>query len=299
MRLGISITSGYTGVGHRRAMANILDRARAAEGLDHLSLGDHHATGPHRVYGQNVPLIGRIMARWPDDRPIGLLLLLPLWHPVLAAEQVGTLASMTRAPFIVQIGIGAGSRQFAAMGRRLEHRGADTDEGIRVMKGLLAGDIVSSERFGLVDAAIAPRQAVEWWIGSGTGHRPLERAAREGDAWYVSPAVNLPELVDAANHYRSLCRRFGTKPRICVRRDVFVADRAEHGRRRGRELIEAGYRGLGDDVLLFGGVDDVVEGIAELGEAGVDDVVARIMAVDQDEAVRAIELLVEVRSRLR
>ena len=62
---------------------------------------------PLAPYVQNVPAIGRIMADWPVDRPIGLLLLLPLWHPVLAAEQIGTLAAMSDAPFIVQTGIGA------------------------------------------------------------------------------------------------------------------------------------------------------------------------------------------------
>lgn len=298
MRLGISITSGYRHIDHRQAMGNILDRARAAAGLDHLSLGDHHATGPDRVYGQNVPLLGRIMADWPADRPIGLLLLLPLWHPVMAAEQVGTLASMTDASFIVQTGIGSGGRQFDAMGRHLGRRGADSDEAIRVIKGLLAGDTMSSERFGIVDASIAPHQDVEWWIGSGTGHLPLERAAREGDAWYVGPGVTVSELVEAIPRYRSLCRRYGTVPRLCVRRDVFVAERHDEAVRRGRVVVAAGYRGLPEDVLVFGGVDHVARSMVELAELGVDDVVARVIAVEQFEAVRAIELLSEVRDRL-
>lgn len=299
MRLGISLTTGYRDIGQREAVANILDRARAAVGLDHLSLGDRHATGPDLVYGQNVPLIGHIMADWPDDRPIGLLMLLPLWHPVLAAEQVGTLASMTEARFILQTGIGSGAPQFAAMGRRLERRGADTDEAIKVMKELLAGRTVSSERFDLTDAAIAPHRPVEWWIGSGTGDRPLERAARDGDAWYAAPGVTESELWQAGERYRGLCRRFGTEPRICLRRDVLVADDHDHAVRRGRRLVAGGYRGLSEDVLIFGGVDHVTEAVAGLAAAGVDDVVARIMAVDQREAIRAIELLVEVHSRLR
>ncbi len=298
MRVGISITSGYRGVDYRDAMANIVDRSRAAVGLDHLSLGDHHAAGPDRIYGQNVPLIGRIMAHWPHDRPIGLLMLLPLWHPVLAAEQVGTLASMTEARFILQTGIGFGAGQFAAMGRRLEQRGDDTDEAIRIIKGLLAGETMASDRFALANAAISPHQSVEWWIGSGTGDRPLERAARHGDAWYAGPGLTDPELREAGARYRALCRRFGTEPRICLRRDVFLADDHDRAVRRARDVMAGGYRGLGEDVVIFGGVDHVTEAVMGLADAGVDDVVARIMAVDQPEAIRAIELLSEVRARL-
>ena len=63
-----------------------------------------------------------------------MLLLLPLWHPVFAAEQVGTLAAMTDAPFIVQTGIGAGSDQFDALGANLSTRGRSTDRAIGIMK---------------------------------------------------------------------------------------------------------------------------------------------------------------------
>lgn len=71
----------------------------ARAGLDHLSLGDHHSNGLEANYVQKVPMIGRIMADWPPDRPIGALFLLPLWHPVLVTEQVGTLAALSEAPF--------------------------------------------------------------------------------------------------------------------------------------------------------------------------------------------------------
>ena len=60
-------------------------------GLDSLFLGDHHAVPV--PYYQNVPMLGRLLAEW-GDRPAGALFLLPLWNPVLVAEQIGSLAAI-------------------------------------------------------------------------------------------------------------------------------------------------------------------------------------------------------------
>lgn len=302
MRVGISVTSSHPGIDPAHAVNHVIARARVAAeaGLDHLSLGDKHATGVDNAYVQNVPLIGRIMADWPQDRPIGALFLLPLWNPVLVAEQVGTLAAMTNAPFIVQTGIGSGAGQFTAMGASLSERGRRIDEAIAVIKRLLAGEVVDSELFGMAGAAIAPRppRPVEWWIGSGIGDRPLSRAAGEGDAWYVMPNLSTGDLTGSTARYRELCDQHGTTPRVALRRDLFIADSDEEGLRRGRDLVAGGYRGMTEDTLIFGGVERVAERLAAFAELGVDDIVARTMAVDQSAALRSIELLGLVRLQL-
>jgi alkanesulfonate monooxygenase SsuD/methylene tetrahydromethanopterin reductase-like flavin-dependent oxidoreductase (luciferase family) len=301
MRLGISVTSGYPGVGDREAVRGLIERGRAAAAaeLDHLSLGDHHATGGERPYVQNVPAIGRLMADWPADRSIGFLLLLPLWHPVLAAEQIGTLAAMSDAPFIVQTGIGAGTGQFAAMGASLRTRGRVTDSAIGVIKRLLAGETVDVEDRGIIGAAISPRppQPVEWWIGAGNAPAAIERAAREGDAWYASPGIDGDELRSAAEAYRAACDRHGVAPRIALRRDVLVGDDHDATVRRARSVIDRGYRGL-DEQIIAGGVEQVAERMAAFASSGIDDIVTRIIAVDQVTAVRSIELLGDVRRLL-
>ncbi len=302
MGIGISITSRYAGVGPTVAVANALARAKAAAdaGLDHISLGDHHSNGPHANYVQNVPMIGRIMADWPADRPIGSLFLLPLWNPVLVAEQVGTLAAMTNAPFILQTGIGWGEADFAAMGARMAERGRHTDESIKVIKTLLAGGVADSDMLTVSGASISPRppRPVEWWIGSGTGDVPLRRAAREGDAWYAPPGLATEELAEAATRYQDLCGEYGTKPRVALRRDILIRPNDSEAVRLGRDMIAAGYRGLGESQLVFGGVERVVERFAELVAAGADDIVIRIMNVEQPMALESIELAGMVRKSL-
>lgn len=300
MRLGISITSGYVVDDDRVAIATVLERARAAAdaGLDHLSLGDQHATGGF-AYVQNVPMLGRLMAEWPSDRQIGLLFLLPLWNPVLAAEQVGTLAAMSDARFIVQTGIGSGDGQFAAMGAEMSSRGRATDRAITAMKGLLAGETVDVPELGITGASIRPRppQPVDWWIGSGPAPAALDRAAREGDCWYVSPGLDGPVLADAVAAYRERCAVHGTTPRLALRRDVLVGDDHDATVAAARRVIDAGYRGM-DEQIVAGGVEHVAERLASFETLGVDDIVARTITVDRPAAVRSIELLGEVRAAL-
>ncbi|MGH9848521.1 MAG: LLM class flavin-dependent oxidoreductase, partial [Blastocatellia bacterium] len=101
MKIGISLTSAYKTQDPRAGARWMIERARAAReaGLDSLFVGDHHAT-PIPYY-QNTPMLGRLLAEW-GERAAGCLFLLPLWNPVLVAEQVGTLAAIAQGCFIFQ-----------------------------------------------------------------------------------------------------------------------------------------------------------------------------------------------------
>src|SRR5713101_2259323 len=121
MRVGISLTSSHAVKDARDGARWMIERAAAAResDLDSLFVGDHHST-PGRYY-QNVPILGRLLAEW-GDAPAGCLFLLPLWNPVLIAEQVGTLASLAAGRFIFQCGLGDDARQFGAMGAEIKQR---------------------------------------------------------------------------------------------------------------------------------------------------------------------------------
>ena len=296
----MSITSGYPGLDGVAAVHTLLERGRTAAraGLDHLSLGDQHATGSFS-YVQNVPAIGRLMADWPADKPMGLLLLVPLWNPVIAAEQIGTLAAMSNARFIVQTGIGSGAAQFDAMGADLSTRGRITDASISAIKMLLAGDTVTSPELGIQSASINPRppRPVDWWIGSGAAPAAIERAARQGDAWYTSPGLDGDDLRATADAYRAACQRHGRTPRIALRRDILVGDDHDATARLARTIIDRGYRGM-DSQIIAGGIDHVAERMASFEAVGVDDIVARTITVDQPTALRSIELLADVRAAI-
>ncbi len=300
MRVGISIGTTFQSTDHREGPKAVLEQARAASraGLDSLSLGDHHSTGP-TAYVQQVPMLGRILAEW-DDRPAGCLFLVPLWHPVLMAEQIGTLAAMASGPFIVQTGLGGGSAQFRAMGADLHQRGRRLEEGIVLVQALLRGEIVSSPLWGIEEACIAPRppQATEWWVG-GAAPVALDRAARLGDCWYGNADLTPETAAAAIALYRAACARHGRQPtRIPIRKDVFVADTKAEADKLGDALMDSGYRGFERAAVAYGDPDTVAEQLAPFGELGFTDVIIRIMPVGSEAGLRSVELAGEVRVRL-
>jgi alkanesulfonate monooxygenase SsuD/methylene tetrahydromethanopterin reductase-like flavin-dependent oxidoreductase (luciferase family) len=279
----------------------VLEQARTAGrvGLDTLSLGDHHSTGP-TAYVQQVPMLGRILAEW-DDRPAGCLFLVPLWHPVVMAEQIGTLAALASGPFIVQTGLGGGSAQFRAMGADLNERGRRLEEGIVVVQALLRGEVVSNALWGIEEACIAPRppQATEWWIG-GAAPVALDRAARLGDCWYGNADLTPQTAAATIALYREACARHGREPtRIPIRKDVFVADTRAEADKVGDALMDAGYRGFERAAVAYGDPDAVAEQLAPFGDLGFTDVIIRIMPVGSDAGLRSVELAGEVRVRLQ
>jgi len=299
MRIGVSITSAHAVGDPAIGATNIIERARVARdaGLDSLSLGDHHAT-PIPYY-QGVPMLGRLTAEWDTTRPTGCLFLLPLWNPVLVAEQIGVLASLCSGTFVVQTGIGGGAEQFAAMSADLSTRGRDLDESIRVIKLLLAGHEVDSERFRISNAVVNPRPTgdLEWWIGAG-GPGPLRRAAREGDAWYAGPDVTPTRATAMLDVYRSACEEHGRSPRAIIRKDVIVLRDSDRARQLGDQLVESGYRGMPRDALAYGGVEDVAEQLTPFKDLGFSDVIVRCMTISQPDALETLELCGEVRRLL-
>jgi alkanesulfonate monooxygenase SsuD/methylene tetrahydromethanopterin reductase-like flavin-dependent oxidoreductase (luciferase family) len=297
MRVSTSLSSTYLVDDARLGAARMLERARAAHaaGLEGLYVGDHHATPV--PYYQNSPILGRIAADWPDRR-FGALYLLPLWHPLVVAEQVGTLAALGTGTFVFQCAIGGGDDQFGPMGVALAGRGARFEAGLEAVKALLAGEVVDDPDgpWGLRQARISPTpiEPVEVWIG-GAGPKALARAARMGDTWYAGPeltdAVAATKLAEYLDH--------GVDPPCRpLRRDVYVgADEADVARVAG-PLEQTGYRGFDLSALVIGTPEQVAERFLALGAAGFDEIVVRQLAPDQTDALASIERLAEVRRLL-
>jgi alkanesulfonate monooxygenase SsuD/methylene tetrahydromethanopterin reductase-like flavin-dependent oxidoreductase (luciferase family) len=245
-------------------------------------------------------MLGRLLAEW-DDRPAGCLFLVPLWHPVLVAEQIGTLAAIASGPFIVQAGLGGGGTQFRAMGVPLRERGSLLEEGVLTIQALLRGETVDGSRWGISGARIAPLppQGTEWWIG-GTAPAAIDRAARLGDCWYGNADLTPETGATTMAAYRDACARHDRVPvRIPIRKDVFIAETAAEGERVGDELMAAGYRGFERSAVAYGDPPAVAEQLAVFGDLGFTDVIIRTMTAPAEAAARSVELAGEVRARLQ
>lgn len=297
MRVGISLTSRHVGTDARQAARHMIERAAAARksGLDSLFVGDHHCTPA--PYYQNVPMMGRLLAEW-DDKPAGCLFLLPLWNPVLVAEQIGTLAAIAKGRFIMQCGLGGDEAQFLSMGANIKQRPSAFEESLDAIRRLSAGETVTSNgRFVFENAHVAPRPVdpLEVWIGASA--RPaIDRAARLGDGWLASPGLTLDEARAQAALYKERCTAYKRTPAaVAIRRDIYVGDSKTDAETTLKAAIGAGYRGFDATALVSGTADEVIASFRGLAGMGYTDVIVRHLTNDHAKVLASLARLAEVR----
>jgi alkanesulfonate monooxygenase SsuD/methylene tetrahydromethanopterin reductase-like flavin-dependent oxidoreductase (luciferase family) len=220
-------------------------------------------------------------------------MLLPLWPPVLAAEQLGTLASIAKGRFILQCAIGGGEQQFAAMGADLRTRPSTFERALLTIRTLLAGDEADGARI----APVTP-QPLEVWIGASAA-RAIDRAARLGDGWIANADVVPEEAREQAAEYREACARHSrTATAVAIRRDVHVGADPDDAERVAKPVIDAGYRGFRPEACTYGSVEQVAEQLAQYRDMGYTDLIVRHLADDQTEVLRSLERLARVRELL-
>jgi len=246
-------------------------------------------------------MMGRLLAEW-NDKPAGCLFLLPLWNPVLIAEQVGTLAAIARGRFIFQCGLGDGQAQFLAMGANIKQRPSAFEESFDLVKRLLAGETVSSQgRFVVENAQVAlrPVQPVEYWIGASA--RPaIDRAARIADGWLASPGLTFEKAREQIGWYLDGCAKYGRKPAaVAIRRDIYVGESAAEAEAVGQGIVKAGYRGFDPAALVWGSVEQVVEKFRALAPLGYTDIIVRHLTNDHAKVLGSLSRLAEVHRALQ
>ena len=299
MRIGISVCSSYTVDDPREGVRYMVERARAARqaDLDSLFVGDHHVTPS--PYFQNVPMLGRMLAEW-GDKPAGALFLLPLWNPVLLAEQIGTLAAIAEGPFIMQCGLGD-DRQGVSMGNPPKQRAAMFEAGLEVMRTLWRGEEASEERYWNIRRARispTPPKPVDVWVGS-MAVPAINRAARLAEGWLASPGLTPDQAREGLNVYRQACAEHDRVPRaVAIRRDIFVGASSAEAKKVVEPYIQRGYRSISEDALMFGSVAEVAEQLAAFAELGYTDVIVRNLSSDQSESLATIERLAAVKAEL-
>jgi alkanesulfonate monooxygenase SsuD/methylene tetrahydromethanopterin reductase-like flavin-dependent oxidoreductase (luciferase family) len=224
-----------------------------------------------------------------------------LWHPVLVAEQIGTLAAIAQGPFIMQCGLGWGDTRFAAMGANIRTRPSAFEEALDIIRRLLMGETVSSSRrFRITEASLAlrPAEPVEVWIGA-SAPPAIDRAARLAEGWIASPGLAFEEARAQADLYRERCAAYGRQPgAIVLRRDIYVGESSSDAQAVLQHTLGRGYRGLPAEALIAGPVDEVAAQFRTFGEIGYTDILVRHLTNDQPKVLGSLERLAAVRAAL-
>ncbi len=301
MRVGISLTSNHPGLQDPRQGARwMIERTAAARraGLDSLFIGDQHVSPT--PYYQNTPMLGRLLAEW-GKAPAGCLFLLPLWHPVLVAEQIGTLAGLAEGRFIMQCGLGWGEDRFAAMGATFKTRPSAFEEALDLVRRLLAGETVSSSgrfRFAAASLALRPAEPVDVWIGA-SAPPAIDRAARLAEGWIAAPSLTPGEARAQADLYRERCAAYGKEPgAVVLRRDIYVGASPTDAQAVLQQALSRGYRGTPAEALIAGTVNDVAAAFHSFANLGYTEILVRHLTNDQPKVLGSLERLAAVRAAL-
>ena len=274
-----------------RNLMEVAAAARAA-GLDGFLTGDSHAASPgYAATFSPLPTLARLMSV-TGSMPIGMVLLAPFYHPLLLAEQIGTLAAFAQGPLIVTFVLGGRPQQFQAVGMEERSRVGRLEEVVTVTRALLSGEKVTHRgRYHTLEGATIsplPRMPVEIWLG-GTVPASAERAGRLGDAWLTGQNASQEDLLQQLELYRKAAARAGRPPRPVLRRDIYVGDSDEEARAVVGAILAEGYRGTGLDQLLVGSADTVVRELCRYREMGFDHVMVRHIVGDHQLMLRSFE----------
>jgi alkanesulfonate monooxygenase SsuD/methylene tetrahydromethanopterin reductase-like flavin-dependent oxidoreductase (luciferase family) len=158
------------------------------------------------------------------------LVLLPLHNPVEIAEIGAFLDVMTGGRFMLGVGLGYRTEEFAVFGVPMTERVSRLTEGIEIIRRLWTEDRVThrGRHWQLDDVSIRPRPLQRprppIFVGSQVA-AGIARAARIADGWLVVPVPTLDEFAAQAAAFTAARSEAGLPPnaQICRLLEVVCA----------------------------------------------------------------------------
>jgi alkanesulfonate monooxygenase SsuD/methylene tetrahydromethanopterin reductase-like flavin-dependent oxidoreductase (luciferase family) len=296
VEVGVILGDQWTSVSPREHLRGLLEQVEAAQrnGFTLLTLGQHFLY-PDVRWLQPVPTLARIAAELDADVRIATtIVIVPLYHPVVLAEELATLDIVSDGRLVVGAGLGYRAEEFTFLGVDVKERAARFDEAIRLIVALWTQEAVTHDgRFWQLEDAPTHVRPVQQphpplWIG-GQSDAGVRRAARLGQAWTIPPSCSVVEVARWIELFQEtrdeLCleraARFPLRREIAVARDREDALRLYEQRARNRYVAYA-QRGR-----TWAGSPD------ELQESFADSVSGHLVAGSPEECLRELSSIAE------
>jgi probable F420-dependent oxidoreductase len=235
-------------------------------------------------------LMAFVAAKTTRLRLVTSVMIVPYRNPVLTAKALATIDVLSKGRVTLGVGVGWMREEFEALGSaEFDHRGAVTDEYLRIFKTLWTASPASFEgRFYRFDALHCRPQPVQKphppiWVG-GHSKAALRRAARLGDGWHpvgANAAVPLPpsELKALLDELYRLTEAEGRDPKsltISYKAPVYDV---------GQRLLGPG----GERRPFSGDGGQVAEDIAAFARLGVSEIVFDFRSENLAESLDRME----------
>lgn len=215
----------------REQLNSIIDFAKAAKdvGFHSIWMGQHYFGG-NRIRWEVIPTLARLIPEVQGSVVGTAILLLPLHHPVLVAEQVATLDILSGGKFVFGVGLGYREREFDGFGVPKRERASRFEEAISIIKRLWTEDEVwfAGRHFRVDNLTTGTRPLQKptppIWIAA-HGDKAVARAARLGDSLMMNPHASMDTLERQLEVYRAALAK-ESKPfpkELSIRKDIYIA----------------------------------------------------------------------------
>jgi alkanesulfonate monooxygenase SsuD/methylene tetrahydromethanopterin reductase-like flavin-dependent oxidoreductase (luciferase family) len=325
VKLGIYLNAQHpAGDDPARRFAETLEQARLIRrlGFDSIWGGEHHVT-PGFHYFPLLPMLQRLVSE-VEGMWVGTnLVLLPLHNPVELAEIGAFLDVITGGRFMLGVGLGYRTEEFAVFRVPMAERVSRLTEGVEIIRRLWTEDRVThhGRHWQLDDVSIHPRPLQQprppILVGSQVP-AGIARAARIADGWLVVPLPTVDEFAAEAAAFAAARSAAGLPPsrHICRLLEVVCAPDEETAIRRAAPFLLEKYsaylswglagvtidpaakaedqlRRLAKNRFALGSPAQVIEALLAQHKAGVTHATMRVSwpGMRQDDILAGIELL--------
>ena len=303
MKIGMSLTSSYPiNRDSRELLENMVEQVElmAELGFDSLSLGDHHLTQDH--YLQVLPTMSRMTAHSGAMQLLPLFLL-PIYNPIILAEQVATMDVISGGRTTVICGLGYQPEVHAAMQTPQRRRVSRFVETFDIMRLLWSRDEVTyrGKHYNFeTGISINPKpvnQPLPMWVAA-EAEPAIRRTAQMADGWVISPGWTPGLIMERVQVYRNALMDSGRgdqRMEIVLRRDAHLAHNSDSAQREAQHLYEQGYRGFPPkelaESLIVGGPDECISYVENVKSLGVTHVLFRCALDQREQAMQTIRVL--------
>lgn len=205
--------------------AELAAQARLAEQLGYESfwLPENHFTGVGAI-PDPLMLLASVAAATERIRLATTSYLLPLRHPLQAAEQVAVLDQLSQGRVILGVGRGFQASMFSAFNVARQEKREIFEWALATMRRAWQGESISEdERIELAPLPVqTPHPPV--WVAA-FGPKALRQAGRLGLPYLASPVESLTSLRENYARHADACREAGREvpDEVPVMRTVFVS----------------------------------------------------------------------------